>query len=258
MSGIFTTLISIGAMLLSTAAFADPAAERALIADLVTANHILADQGVVDGFGHISVRSEINPNHYYMARSMAPALVTAADIVEYDMDSNPLDAGERKSYLERFIHGEILKARPGVKSVIHSHATDLIPFGITATPMRPVYHMSSFLGGGVPVFDIRAVAGPTDLLVRNATLGQALARTLGDKAVCLMRGHGAVMVGGDIHQAVFRAVYTGINAKLQAEAQKMGPVTFLADDEAALAAHTNDGQIGRTWDLWKRKVEAER
>ena len=168
---------------LARPAQADPAAEPKLIADLVVANHILFDQAVVDGFGHISVRSEINPNHYYLARSMAPSLVTAADIIEYDLDSNALDANGRASYLERFIHGEIYKLRPDVKAIVHSHSPAVIPFGVTGVPLKPLYHMSSFLGAGAPVFDIKKAAGETDMLIRNNKLGEDLAKALGDKSV---------------------------------------------------------------------------
>jgi ribulose-5-phosphate 4-epimerase/fuculose-1-phosphate aldolase len=259
MHPVLRALSSFGILIVATTSSSVSAhsiADNTLIADLVVANHILAAQGVVDGFGHISVRSATDPNHYYMARSMAPALVTATDIIEYDLDSNPLDDKGRKSYVERYIHGEIFKARPDVKSVVHSHSTGLIPFGVTAVPLRPIYHMSAFLGGGVPIFDIRDAAGDTDLLVKDAKLGQDLARTLGNKPVCLMRGHGVVVVGDTIAQTVFRSVYTEINAKIQTEAQKLGPVTFLDDGEATLASESINVLSVRSWELWKRQVEA--
>jgi HCOMODA/2-hydroxy-3-carboxy-muconic semialdehyde decarboxylase len=259
MRTILRSLIIVGGLALSIGsapmAKADPAAEAPLVAELVIANHILADQNVVDGFGHISVRSETNPNHYFLSRSMAPALVTADDVMEYDLDSNPLDARDRASYLERFIHGEIYKARPDVMAIVHSHSPAVIPFGATSVPLKPIYHMSSFLGAGVPVFDIRKVAGDTDMLIRNAKLGQALALALSDKPVCLMRGHGSVVVGQSIRQVVFRAIYTEVNAKLQSDAQKLGPVIFLDDAEASQSARTNDALVARPWELWKRKVE---
>src|SRR5947207_6292087 len=214
----------------ATAGPVDPA----LIDDLVAANRILVDQGVVDGYGHVSVRHPADPQRYLMSRSIAPELVTAADIMEYDLDSVAVDARGRTSYLERFIHGEIYRARPDVKAVVHNHSPSVIPFGVTTAPLRPLYHMSAFLGGGVPVFDIRAAAGgPTDMLVRNAALGRALATSLGAAPVALMRGHGAVVVGSALPQAVFRSVYTEINAKLQAQAMTLGgPVTYLDVEEA--------------------------
>ena len=231
------------------------APDPALLQDLVAANRILADQGVVDGFGHISVRHDKDPNRFLLSRSMAPALVTADDIMEFDLDGTPVDQQGRSPYLERFIHGEILRGRPDVQSVVHNHSPGVIPFGVAGSALRPVYHLSGFLGGGVPVFEIRDTAGPaTDMLVRNPGLGRALATALGQHSVALMRGHGAVVVGGGIRQAVFRAVYTEVNARLQAEAQRLGPVTFLSDEEAANAAATNDGLIGRPWELWRRKA----
>jgi ribulose-5-phosphate 4-epimerase/fuculose-1-phosphate aldolase len=230
--------------------------DSALIDDLVAANRILADQGVVDGYGHVSLRHPTDPQRYLMARSIAPETVTAADIMEYDLDSNAVDARGRTSYLERFIHGEIYKVRPDVKSIVHDHSPSVIPFGVTTAPLRPLYHMSAFLGGGVPVFDIKTAAGgPTDMLVRNATLGRALAATLGARPVALMRGHGCVVVGPTIQVAVFRSVYTEMNARLQAQAMALGgPVTYLDDEEAKLAGGSVGGTVVRPWDLWRKKA----
>jgi ribulose-5-phosphate 4-epimerase/fuculose-1-phosphate aldolase len=226
-----------------------------LIEDLVVANRVLADLGVVDGFGHISVRHDKDSSRYLMSRSMAPALVKAEDILEYDLDSAAVDAKGQALFLERFIHGEIYKARPDVKAVVHSHSPSVIPFGVSKTRLQPIYHMSSFMGVDVPVFEIRDVAGPaSDLLVRNAQLGAALAKVLGDKTVVLMRGHGSVTVGTSIPQVVFRAYYAEMNARLQSEAIKLGTVTYLTADEAAASAKTNDGLVMRPWELWKRKV----
>src|SRR5260221_14237751 len=226
-----------------------------LVEDLVVANHVLADLGVVDGFGHVSVRHDKDPNRYLMSRSMAPALVKADDILEYDLDSVAVDAKGRALFLERFIHGEIYKARPDVKAVVHSHSPSVIPFGVSKTRLQPLYHMSSFMGVDVPVFEIRDVAGPSsDLLVRNAQIGTALAKALADKTVVLMRGHGSVTVGTSIPQVVFRAYYAEMNARLQSEAIKLGAVTYLNADEAAASAKTNDGLVMRPWELWKRKA----
>jgi HCOMODA/2-hydroxy-3-carboxy-muconic semialdehyde decarboxylase len=226
-----------------------------LLEDLVTANRVLADLGVVDGFGHVSVRHDKDPNRYLMSRSMAPALVKADDILEYDLDSTAVDAKGQASFLERFIHGEIYKARPDVKAVVHSHSPSVIPFGVSKTRLQPIYHMSSFLGLDVPVFEIRDVAGPSsDLLVRNAQIGAALAKVLGDMTVVLMRGHGSVTVGTSIPQVVFRAYYAEMNARLQSEAIKLGAVTYLSADEAAASAKTNDALVMRPWELWKSKA----
>ena len=229
-----------------------------LIEDLVAANRILADQGVVDGYGHVSVRHEKSPDRYLMSRSIAPELVTAADIMEYDLDSVPVDARGRTSYLERFIHGEIYRVRPDVRAIVHNHSPSVIPFGVTGVPLRPLYHMSAFLSAGVPVFDIRqASGGMTDMLVRTAALGQALARTLGTRPVALMRGHGAVVVGASLPLVVFRSVYTEINARLQAQAMALGgQVTYLDPEEARLAEASVSGTAPRPWELWKKKALA--
>ena len=237
---------------------AGPADPR-LVEDLVAANRILVDQGVLDGYGHVSVRHDRDPSRYLMSRSIAPELVTVADIMEYDLDSNPVDARGRTTYLERFIHGEIYKARPDVTSVVHSHSPSVIPFGVTGVALRPLYHMSAFLGGGVPVFDIRAASGQmTDMLVRNPALGHALAQALGAHAVALMRGHGNVVVGVSVPQVVFRGVYTEVNARLQAQSIALsGNVTYLDAEEATRAEASIAGTLGRPWELWKRKALAK-
>lgn len=229
-----------------------------LVADLVVANRVLYKQGVVDGFGHISVRSDKNPERFYLARSMAPALVGPDDIMEFDLDSTPIDPRGRSTYLERFIHGQIYRARPDVQSVCHSHSPNIIPFGVTAAALQPIYHMSSFLGRGVPVFDINKVAGDTDMLITSNELGAALAKTLADKPVALMRGHGSVAVANSVRQAVYRAIYTELNAKLQADAMKLGPVTFLSAKEVEKASAANEGAVNRPWELWRRSVMEEK
>ncbi len=227
-----------------------------LVEDLVAANRILVDQGVLDGYGHVSARHDRDPGRYLMARSIAPELVTAADIMEYDLDSVPVDPRGRALYLERFIHGEVYRARPDVKAVVHSHSPSVIPFGVSAAPLKPLYHMSAFLWEGVPVFDIRqAAGGMTDMLVRNGSLGATLARTLGSRTAVLMRGHGAVVVGATLPQAVFRSVYMEVNAKLQGQAMALGgPVTYLDPEEARRAEVSLGGTLARPWELWKRKA----
>ena len=234
------------------------APDPAVIDDLVTANHILADQRVVDGFGHVSARHDKHPDRFLLARSMAPALVTAADIMEFGLDGEPVDAQGRTPYLERFIHAEIYRARPDVMSVVHSHSPSVIPFAISTQALRPVYHMSGFLpADGAPVFEIRDAGGPaTDMLISNPALGRALADDLGGGAVILMRGHGSTVVGPGIRAAVFRAVYTEINARLESEALRLGGVTFLNAEEAAAAAATNLRMVDRPWALWKARARA--
>jgi len=231
-----------------------------LVRDLVSANRILFKEGVLDGFGHVSARHDRNPGRFLLASGIAPGTVTAADIMEYDLDCNPVAARGRRMYLERYIHGEIYRARPDVQAVVHSHSPSVIPFGITATPLRPVYHMSGFLGGSPPpVFEIRDVGGlSTDLLIRDRHLGAALARSLGPAAYALMRGHGSVAVGDSVRQVVYRAIYAEMNARLQSEALRLGAVTFLTEGEAASAARTIDGVLERPWELWRQGVAKRR
>ena len=233
-------------------------ADPALVADVVTANHILYDQGVVDGFGHVSARHDKDPNRYLLARSMAPALVTADDIMEFDLDSAPVDQRGRAVYLERFIHGEIYKLRPDVRAIVHSHSPAVIPYADTKVQLRPMNHIASFLGGGVPVFEIRDVAGPaSNMLISNQALGHALATTLGQHSVALMRGHGSVAAAQSVRHVVFRAVYTEVDARMESEALRLGEPTFLNDEEAAAATKTADGLVNRPGELWKQRVEAK-
>lgn len=233
------------------------AANPALIDDLVIANHILVNEGVLDGFGHISVRHDKNPDRFLIARSMAPGLVTADDIVACDLDGNVHDERGRKTYVERFIHSEIYRCRPDVMAVIHSHSPAVIPFGVTGARLRPICHMSGFLGAQVPVFEIRHTAGESsDLLIRNQALGQALAKDLGNSAVALLRGHGNVVVGFSIQQVVFRAIYTESNARLQSEAMRLGEINFLTPEEAQATSDMNDEHLGRPWEVWKKRAQA--
>ena len=227
-----------------------------LLQDLVDANHILFNEGVVDAFGHVSARDDRRSDHFLLARNMAPGSVEVGDIVEFDLDGKALNGEDRRVYLERFIHGEIYRARADVMAVVHSHSPAVVPFGVVpSAPLKPICHMSGFLGEAAPVFEIRDTAGPaTDMLIRTPALGAALADRLGPAAVVLMRGHGSTVVGGTVRQAVFRAVYTEVNAKLQSEALRLGPPIFLTAAEAAAAAATNDGQIDRAWNLWLEEV----
>jgi len=223
--------------------------------DLVVANRVLAKYGVLDGFGHVSIRHPERPGHFLLARSLAPELVTAADIMEFDEDSNAVGGDARTPYLERFIHGEIYRARPDVNAVVHSHSPSVIPFAGSSVRLRPIYHMAGFLSGGAPVFDIRCCFGATDLLVRCREHGEALAKTLGAQNVALMRGHGFVAVGSDVRLAVYRAMYTETNASLQQKAITLGgEVTYLSEEEAAKADDTMAGVMFRPWELWKKKA----
>jgi ribulose-5-phosphate 4-epimerase/fuculose-1-phosphate aldolase len=227
-----------------------------LVEDLLVGNKILFKYGIVDAFGHISVRHDRDPKTYVMSRHLAPGLVTEEDLLTYDLDSMPVTPTKHRLYSERYIHGEIYKRRPDVMSVVHCHAPALIPFGITKAELEPVYHMSAFLGEGVPKFEIRETAGMTDMLIRTAPIGKALAERLGDKPMVLMRGHGATMVGKTIRHAVYRAMYAAQNAQIQSEALRFGTVTYLAPEEAANYERYIHEVIHRPWNMWKREVEA--
>src|SRR5215467_8249064 len=226
------------------------------IGDLVLANHILADQGILDGFGHVSVRSAKNSNHYFISRSRAPALVTAADIMEFDIDDHPIDARGRNPYVARFIHSEIYKVRPDIQAVVHSHSPAIIPFGVSDVPLRPISHMGGFLIRDVPVFDIRDAGGEeTDMLIRNKELGAALAVKLGNGTAVLLRGHGDAVVGQSIKHAVLHAIYAEFNARIEAEALRLGgKLKFLNEAEASKIAAVNDGAVERPWELWKNQA----
>ena len=254
--------------LTSPALAADPlppsagSVDAALIDDLVAANRILVDQSVLDGFGHVSMRHPSDPTRFLMSRSLAPALVVAGDIVEHDLDGNGITANGRTLFLERFIHAEIYRARPDVIAIVHCHSPSLIPFSVSTVPMKAMFHNSAFLAAGVPVFEIRktGTTGPamTDMLVGSGALGKALAASLGDKPVVLMRGHGAVITAPTLPLAVFRAVYTEVNARMQQQAIALGgPYTALEPEEGVKADKVNAVISARPWDLWKKKALAK-
>jgi ribulose-5-phosphate 4-epimerase/fuculose-1-phosphate aldolase len=230
--------------------------DPALIEDLVDANHILFHLGVVDGFGHVSARHPEDPGRFFISRSMAPALVTQSDIMMIDLDGQPLADSAPTPYLERFIHSEIYRARPDVVAIVHSHSAAVIPFSVVpGATLMPISHMSGFIGDGAPVFEIRNAAGPnSDMLVRNRELGAALATSLGRHNIVLMRGHGSTVVGFNVRQAVYRAVYAELNARQQSEALRLGTPNYLTPGEAVESARANDGQQDRAWNLWKRAV----
>jgi ribulose-5-phosphate 4-epimerase/fuculose-1-phosphate aldolase len=238
-----------------TAAPSAGSVEPQLIEDLVAANRILADQGVLDGWGHVSVRHPRDPNRYLLSRSRAPELISAEDIMEFDLDSNPVDGRGRPLYTERFIHGEIYKARPDVVAIVHTHAPALIPFGISKVPLKPVYHRSAFIAAGVPVFEIRERAGMTDMLIRDQAFGRALADALGNHPAALMRGHGAVVVGPSLQRVVGRSIFLPLNATLQMQAAALGgPITYLDPEEARKIEEREGYGLARAWEAWKRKA----
>lgn len=230
------------------------AANPDLLMDLVAANRILAMEGVLDGYGHVSVRGDKHPDRFYMSRSVAPQLVKVSDIMEHDPDSEPV-GDERRPYLERFLHGEIYRQRPDVMAIVHSHSPDVIPFSVTKTAMKPVYHMASFLFSGVPVYEIRKTRRDNDLLIRDIELGRDLAKSLGKCSCVLMRGHGITVVGDSLPEVVFRAVYSQMNARMQTAAgQLQGPIEFLSEEEGKRATATNRGTVERPWELWKARA----
>jgi ribulose-5-phosphate 4-epimerase/fuculose-1-phosphate aldolase len=231
------------------------AASKGLIDDLVAGSRILAMHEVLDAYGHISARSDRRPEHFIMSCSRAPALVSAADLMELGPDSEPATGDKRKGFIERYIHGEIYRRRPDVMAVVHSHSASVIPFGVTRTRLRPVYHMGAFLWSGAPVFEIRKERKDNDLLVRDRPLGKALADTLGECTCVLMRGHGMTVVADTIPAVVYRAIYTEMNARLQMQAMQLeGPIEFVSDEEGRRSWAANSGTLERPWELWKAKA----
>jgi HCOMODA/2-hydroxy-3-carboxy-muconic semialdehyde decarboxylase len=227
---------------------------------LVAGNRILAHEGIVDAFGHVSMRHPGRTDRFLLSQSCSPELVTADDIMEFALDGHAMDARNRPLYAERFIHAAIYEARPDVNAVVHSHAVELIPFGITKTPLRPVVHVAARMGAKVPVWDIRKRFGDTNLLVVNNTQGRDLATSLGKARVVLMRGHGCTVVCGTLHRAVMTAIYATVNARVQLQAMQMGAVTYLSKGEIALLGDpANEPTIGirRSWDYLCRRAGCE-
>ena len=227
--------------------------------DLAAAYRIVANEGILDAFGHISVRNPDNPQRYFLSRSRAPALVQAADILEYDLDSNPIVPPVTRPYSERVIHGEIFKARPDVNAVCHHHAPSIMPFAISGMPLVPVFHLGAAMGRHAPFWDSRDEFGDTNLLVVKPEEGASLARALGKHAIVLMRRHGATVVGGELRELVFRTIYSAKNAEHQLAAHMLGHVSPLTDGEADMASQLNlaPGPLARAYEYWVRRL-AER
>jgi HCOMODA/2-hydroxy-3-carboxy-muconic semialdehyde decarboxylase len=246
-------IVALAAMFLTAEARSQD--RTSVIDDIVIGSRVLAEFGVVDAFGHVSARDPSNPNRFLMSRSLAPALVTADDVMEFDLDGNAVDAKGRSVFLERFIHSEIYKARPDVMAVVHTHSPGVIPFSVSQVALRPVFHNAAFLGEGAPVWEIRKEFGETNMLVSNAAIGKSLALTLADKSVVLMRGHGDAAVGPSVKLAVFRAYYADVNARLQSQALALGgEVNYLSPAEATKADAINLQVLDRVWNLWKMRV----
>lgn len=229
-----------------------------LLHDLVIANRILAHEGVVDGYGHVSIRHPHRPDRFFLSCSRSPELVTLEDIMEYDLDSNPIAPDNRRMYIERPIHGGIYRARPDVVAVVHNHAYEVIPFSITKIKLRPILHVAGGIGADIPVWDIRDKFGDTDMLVTTVEQGHDLARCLSLGRVALMRGHGSVVAGASLQEAVLLAINLKVNAKLQAEAMKLGEITYLTEGEIAQTEKMARGpdSLLRVWEYWARRSAA--
>ncbi|MBI4967805.1 MAG: class II aldolase/adducin family protein [Rhodospirillales bacterium] len=224
--------------------------------DLVIANRILAREGVLDAFGHVSIRHPTEAGRYFMARSRAPELVSREDLIEFNLDSSPINQNGRAMYAERQIHGCIYQLRPEVMAVCHNHAHSLVPFGVTGSLIKPIFHMASVIGEEVPIWDIREEFGDTNLLVTDAPKGLALARSLGARRAALMRGHGSVVVGQTLRQAVFTAIYLQQNAELILRARELGPITYLSPGEVKAASDLLFQPLSqdRSWEYWATRA----
>lgn len=225
-----------------------------LIEDLFIATRILVNETVIDGFGHVSVRSSNQTDRYFMTRDNSGEYTGEDDTVQLTLDSDPIKAGGSRPSIERFIHGEIYKARPDVNAIVHTHSPFMIPFGVSSTPLKPLYHMCGFLAEGAPVFDIQEKHGMTNMLITSNEIGKSLATSLGKGTLVLMRGHGATVVGSSVKEAVYRAVYATINAQLQPIAMQLGDPKFLALEEAKKADELHSAVLHRPWEYWKKKL----
>lgn len=234
-----------------------PELER-VVGDLVAANRILAHEGVLDAFGHVSVRHPSDPGRYLLARSRSPELVEADDLIVFTLDGTPID-DDRTPYNERFIHGAIYEARPEIQAVVHSHAEDVLPFAVTNAALRPVVHVASCIGARVPLWDIRDAFGDTNLQVRTMEQGRDLARTLGSERVALMRGHGFAAAGRSLLEAVRIAIYLPMNARVFINASRLGVVIPLSDGEIAVrgAGAPDPPEYRRAWEYWCRRAGVE-
>ncbi len=226
-----------------------------LLEDLVTANRILAAEGIVDSFGHVSVRHPDDPKRYLLSRARAPDCIEADDIVTYQLDGIAVDANGRAPYRERFIHGAIYEARPDVQSVVHNHSPSVIPFGVTPQKLRPLMHVCSHMGHEVPTWDSQNKFGDTTLLVEDMAMGRDLAKALGKRPTALMRGHGCVTVGSSIQHAVYIAIYLELGAKLQMQAMQMGKIKFLTKGEVdRIVKRMSPYSLNRAWENWCRRA----
>lgn len=223
--------------------------------ELVTANRILAREGVVDSFGHVSIRHPDRPDRYILSRARAPECIEVDDLMEFTGDSTPVDPGGRKPYAERFIHGAVYEARSDVRAVVHHHSPSVIPFGVTEAQLSPVMHMCAGIGMGVPTWDSRTRFGDTNLLVTDVAMSRDLAAALGPRSVILMRGHGCVVAGMSLREVVFNSIYLQLNADLQLKAIGLGEITFLSEGEVAAVLRTRSSfTFERAWEFWCKRA----
>ena len=223
--------------------------------ELVTANRILAREGVVDAFGHASIRHPEFADRFFLSRARAPECIEVEDLMEFTLEGVPIAPAGRTPYAERFIHAAVYEARPDVHAVVHNHSPSVIPFGITGTPLRPVMHMCASMGKEVPTWDSRTTFGDTNLLVTNLAMARDLAEALGGRTVALMRGHGCVVAGGSLREVVFNSVYLELNAELQSKAHALGMITYLSDGEVdAILSTRASFTYERAWEYWCRRA----
>jgi ribulose-5-phosphate 4-epimerase/fuculose-1-phosphate aldolase len=233
-----------------------------LLNELVAANRILANEGVVDAFGHVSVRDPDNPRRYIMSRARPPELIERGDIMTFELDGTPVDASIGKPYLERHIHAALYEARPDVGAVVHSHSRSVVPFSVTSARLRPIVHSCATIGCNVPVWDAQACFGDTNLLISDMAMGRDFASVLGANTSALMRGHGSTVVGESLRAAVYTAVYLEVNAQLQMNAMRLGEVTYLTQGEIdKITSRLRDAKPGegydRGWEYWCRHAGIE-
>ncbi len=229
-----------------------------MIEELVTANRILAREGIVDSFGHISMRHPDKPGSFLLSRARAPERIEASDIMEFALDGTPINPGDRKPYLERFIHGAVYEQRPEITSVVHNHSPSVIPFGVTDVKLKPMLHMCACMGHEVPVWDSQDKFGDTDLLVGDIAMGRDLAKLLGDRRAALMRGHGSVVAGRTIREAVWIAIYLEVGAKLQMQSMPLGHVKYLTKGEVDIIIERQGPySYNRAWENWCRRAGRE-
>jgi ribulose-5-phosphate 4-epimerase/fuculose-1-phosphate aldolase len=229
-----------------------------ILEELVTANRILANEGIVDSFGHASARHPDNPQHYLLSRARAPERIEHDDIIEYTLDGAAIDKNAPAPYMERFIHGAIYEARPDVHAIVHNHSPSVIPFGVTGRKLKPFLHLCAHIGGEVPTWDSRDKFGDTTLLVGDMAMGRDLAKLLGARPTTLMRGHGATVVGRTVRHAVFVSVYLEVAAKLQMQAMALGDIKFLSPGEIdKIVERLNDYSLNRAWENWARRAGRE-